>query len=116
MFRDVRGAVELARKRGSAVVKATRGTTWYLALLGTLPEFRGRGFARALLGRQLQRCDQDSAAVWLETTDPLNTRIYERFGFETVAHIDGPSWLLGYWVMRREPQAIQVRDQVGGQA
>jgi predicted acetyltransferase len=82
--------------------------TWQLDLLGTLPEHRRKGLARALLGRQLQRCDEDSAAVWLETTDPANTKIYERFGFKTVAHIKGPDWLLGHWVMRREPQTAQA--------
>jgi len=51
----------------------------------------------------VHRCDEDGAPVWLEAADPLNPTIYERFGFETVAHIGGPRWLLGYWVMRREP-------------
>jgi GNAT superfamily N-acetyltransferase len=108
LLSDVRGTVALFRKRRPAVVRATQGMTWRLDLLGTLPEYRGRGLARALLDRQLHRCDQDGAAVWLEATDPVNPKIYERFGFRTVAHIDGPSWLLGYWVMRREPQAAQV--------
>jgi GNAT superfamily N-acetyltransferase len=105
---DVRGAVALFRQRGPAVARATQGMTWQLGLLGTLPEHRRKGLARALLDRQLQRCDQDSAAVWLEATDPVNTKIYERFGFKIVCHIDGPDWLPGYWVMRREPHAVQV--------
>jgi hypothetical protein len=62
------------------------------------------GLARSLLERQLQRCDQDGAEAWLEATDPVNPPIYERFGFEIIAHIPGPAWLPGYWVMRREPQ------------
>jgi predicted acetyltransferase len=77
--------------------------SWHLELLGTLPEHRGKGLARALLNSQLRRSDQEGASVWLEATDPINPKIYERFGFHTVAHIDGPSWLLGYWVMRRNP-------------
>jgi GNAT superfamily N-acetyltransferase len=102
---DLHGALDLAKKRGSAVAKASSGITWQLELLGTLPERRRKGLARALLERQLQRCDQDGAAAWLEATDPINPPIYERFGFETIAHIDGPTWMPGYWVMRREPQA-----------
>jgi len=74
-----------------------------LDLIGTLPEFRRKGLARILLEKQLNRCDQDGAAVWLEATDPVNPPIYERFGFETIAHIEGPNWLPGYWVMRRDP-------------
>jgi GNAT superfamily N-acetyltransferase len=110
LLSDMRGAVTLFKERRPAVVRATRGMTWYLDLLGTLPEYRGKGLARALLDRQLQRCDRDSIAVWLETTEPVNPKIYERFDFRTVAHIEGPSWLPGYWVMRREPQPVQIRD------
>jgi GNAT superfamily N-acetyltransferase len=101
---DLPGALDLAKKRGPAVSRASRGITWQLELLGTLPEHRRKGLARSLLERQLQRCDQDGAAAWLETTDPVNPPIYERFGFEIIAHIHGPAWLPGYWVMRREPQ------------
>jgi GNAT superfamily N-acetyltransferase len=101
---DLPGALDLAKKRAPAVARASRGITWRLELLGTLPEHRRKGLARSLLERQLQRCDQDGAAACLETTDPINPSIYERFGFKTIAHIEGPRWLPGYWVMRREPQ------------
>ena len=100
---DISGAVELMRQRRPAVARASRGATWELTFIATSPEHQGSGFARALLERQLRRCDEDSTAVWLETTDPVNESIYHRFGFETVAHIDGPSWLPGFWVMRRDP-------------
>jgi GNAT superfamily N-acetyltransferase len=102
---DIRGAADLFRRRRRAMARAVEGLTWRLDLLGTVPSLRGKGIARALLDRQLRRCDQDGAAVWLEATDPVNPKIYQRFGFETLAHIDGPSWLLGYWVMRRQPRA-----------
>jgi GNAT superfamily N-acetyltransferase len=108
LFSDMRGAFALARERRPAVARATQGMTWYLGLLGTLPEHRGQGLARALLDRQLHHIDQDNAAVWLETTDPVNPKIYERFGFQTIAHSDGPGWLPGYWVMRREPHVVQL--------
>jgi GNAT superfamily N-acetyltransferase len=100
---DLPGALDLAKKRGPAVARASRGITWQLELLGTLPEYRRKGLARSLLERQLRRCDQDGVAAWLETTDPVNPPIYERFGFEIIDLIDGPAWLPGYWVMRREP-------------
>jgi GNAT superfamily N-acetyltransferase len=103
LLRDVPRLITLIRKRRPAVVRASRGVTWQLDLLGTVPEHRRKGLARSLIERQLQRCDEDGAATWLEATDPVNPPIYERFGFETIAHIDGPTWLPGYWVMRREP-------------
>jgi GNAT superfamily N-acetyltransferase len=97
--------VRLVRWRRRATAHASRGQAWYLALIATLPEHRGKGLARALLERQLRRCDEDLAPVWLETTDPVNPPIYERFGFRTIARTAGPSWLPGLWVMRREPRA-----------
>ena len=106
LLSDVRGAAALVKQRRPAVARATQGRTWCLDVLGTAPEHRGKGLARALLERQLQRCDQDGAAVWLEATDPVNPPIYERFGFETIAHIDGSTWLPGYWIMRREPRPV----------
>jgi GNAT superfamily N-acetyltransferase len=96
-------AVRLLQVRGRAVARASQGVCWHLAFLATAPDRRGRGLARSLLERQLARCDEDGAAAWLETTDPVNPPIYERFGFETVAHIDAAAWLPGHWVMRREP-------------
>jgi GNAT superfamily N-acetyltransferase len=103
LLSDLPGLFALARGRGRAVARATRGPTWCLELLGTLPEHRRKGLARSLLERQMRRCDEDGAAIWLEAVDPANPPIYERFGFETVAHLGGPAWLPGYWVMRREP-------------
>jgi GNAT superfamily N-acetyltransferase len=100
---DVRSLVALARGRSHAVSRASKGQTWNLALIASAPEHRGQGLARALLDRQLGRCDEDLAAVWLETTDPVNVAIYERFGFVTVAHMEGPAWLPGLWVMHRDP-------------
>lgn len=93
----------LLRRR--AVVRASAGLSWHLAFLATAPEYRGRGLARRLLDRQLARCDEDGAAAWLETTDPINPPIYERFGFVTTRHIARAAWLPGLWVMRREPAA-----------
>lgn len=86
------------------MAEASRGTSWHLAMLATAPEHRGHGLARRLLERQLERCDEDGTAAWLETTEPVNPPIYERFGFRTVTHVEDAAWLPGYWVMRREPQ------------
>jgi GNAT superfamily N-acetyltransferase len=100
-------ALRLVRTRGRAVRVASEGLTWHLAFLATAPAHRGRGLARRLLERQLARCDEDGVAAWLETTDPVNPPIYERFGFRTVAHVADAdaAWLPGWWAMRREPAA-----------
>lgn len=102
---NARSGRALQRERARAVAEASRGTSWHLAMLATAPEHRGHGLARRLLGRQLDRCDEDGTAAWLETTEPVNPPIYERFGFRTVTHVPDAAWLPGYWVMRREPEA-----------
>ena len=93
----------VALQRQRAVARATAGPTWHLAFLATDPELRGRGLARRLLEHVLHRCDEDGLAAWLETTDPVNPPLYERFGYHTVSHIDRAGWMPGLWVMRREP-------------
>jgi GNAT superfamily N-acetyltransferase len=100
---DPPAAARLVRWRRRMAARAAVGLTWNLAYLATAPEHRGRGAARALLDRQLTRCDEDGAAVWLEATDPVNPPIYERFGFVTVGHLEDAAWFPGWWVMRREP-------------
>ncbi len=92
-------------QRQRAVTRASSGPTWHLAFLATDPQLRGRGLARRLLEHVLDRCDEDELAAWLETTDPVNPPLYERFGYHTVAHIDRAGWMPGLWVMRREPLA-----------
>ena len=101
--RQAHEAIRFVGRRRRAVASASTGRCWHLAFLATAPQHRGAGLARGLLDRQLLRCDQDGAAIWLETTDPVNPPIYERFGFETVTHIEDAAWLPGLWVMRREP-------------
>ena len=103
VLHDAREAGALIAARRRATARASEGTCWHLAFLATTPEHRGRGLARGLLERQLQRCDEDGVAAWLETTDPVNPPIYSRFGFEIVSHVERAAWLPGLWVMRREP-------------
>ncbi len=76
---------------------------WYLAVLGTAPDARGRGVARALLDHVLERCDVDGLPAWLETTEAANTHIYERFGFHSTVRIPGGGGLPDFWMMRRNP-------------
>ncbi|TVR26667.1 MAG: GNAT family N-acetyltransferase [Nitriliruptor sp.] len=97
-------AVGVVRQRAAAIEAVSAGPVWHLAFLGAAPEHRGRGLARRLLDRQLVRCDEDGVAVWLETTDPVNPPIYERFGFEVVTQLEDAAWLPGWWAMRREPR------------
>jgi GNAT superfamily N-acetyltransferase len=103
LWRDRSAIRRVLAARTAAAKAAGRGASWYLSVLGTDPDYRGRGAARRLLERMLDRCDIEGLPAWLETTEGTTAAMYERFGFETVAAIAGGELLPGLWVMRREP-------------
>jgi GNAT superfamily N-acetyltransferase len=53
---------------------------WYLELVATRPEFRGKGAAGMLLRWGLERADRDGVEAYLEAS-PEGKPIYEHFGF-----------------------------------
>ena len=72
---------------------------WYLAIIGSDPTVRGKGFGNALMRSRLDRCDAEYAPAYLESSNPDNVPYYERFGFEVTGEItlpDGPS-LIPMW-------------------
>jgi len=79
----------------------------YLFLLGTRPQWQGRGLGSALLRRVLERCDRHGIPAYLEATSFDNQRLYRRHGFEVTGEIllpDGPS----LWPMWRQPLATSA--------
>ncbi len=54
---------------------------YYLSLLATDPDRAGARLGTALLADNLARIDANGAAAFLETTNPVNVPLYERFGF-----------------------------------
>ena len=93
------GATRLIRHRHRALAQAHEAPSWHLSFLATDPAHQGRGIGRRLLEHILQRAGADGTPVWLETTDPANVGLYERFGFTTTAHIHGVAGLPTFWVM-----------------
>jgi ribosomal protein S18 acetylase RimI-like enzyme len=77
---------------------------YHLQFLGVRPERQARGLGGALMAPLLERCDRDSAPVYLEATSDRNRALYERHGFRAHGDIrlpDGPS----LWRMWRDPVA-----------
>lgn len=77
----------------------------YLATMGTVPEYQGRGFGAITLGPGLRFADEHGLETCLETSSDTNVRFYERLGFEVVRHwtiADGTGPDL--WLMQRHPQ------------
>jgi ribosomal protein S18 acetylase RimI-like enzyme len=54
---------------------------WYLSMIGVDPIAQGKGLGAELMRYALARCDQDGALAYLETANPRNIPLYERFGF-----------------------------------
>ena len=64
---------------------------WFLALLGTDPDVRGRGLGSSVLAPVLERCDREGVAAVLDTCVERNVRFYERHGFRVTAETPLPS-------------------------
>ena len=71
---------------------------YYLAILGTDPEFQRAGAAGAALAPVLERCDTEGLPAYLETQKEANIAYYARHRFELVQKIEiagcPPIWTL----------------------
>jgi GNAT superfamily N-acetyltransferase len=54
---------------------------YYLSLLATHPDHRGKGLGMGLLAESLALIDTEGAAAYLESTNPANHSRYEGVGF-----------------------------------
>ena len=55
---------------------------FYLSLLATRVEHRGRGYGLGLLAGNLRRIDEAGMPAYLEASNPANVALYERHGFK----------------------------------
>jgi ribosomal protein S18 acetylase RimI-like enzyme len=60
---------------------------WYLPFIGVDPAAQGRGLGSALLEAGLAEVDTAGLPAYLESTNPRNVPLYERFGFRVVGEI-----------------------------
>ncbi len=64
--------------------------SWYLSLLATHPDHRGRGLAMDLVADHLDLVDAEHTAAYLESTNDGNLARYGRAGFEPYGSFDLP--------------------------
>jgi GNAT superfamily N-acetyltransferase len=64
---------------------------WYLPFIGVDPGAQGRGLGSALLAQSLALVDADHLPAYLESTNPRNVPLYERFGFRVIGEIQAGS-------------------------
>ena len=60
---------------------------WYLPAIGVEPMMQRKGYGSLLMDRGISVCDDQNVAAYLESTNPENIPLYERFGFEVVGEI-----------------------------
>ncbi len=60
---------------------------WYLPLIGVDPARQGQGLGSALLKHALEIIDQNALPAFLESSNPRNISLYERYGFEVVGRV-----------------------------
>ena len=60
---------------------------WYLPLLGVDPVKQGQGYGSFLLQDALDRGDKNHEVFYLESTNPRNVPLYQRYGFEVLGEI-----------------------------
>jgi ribosomal protein S18 acetylase RimI-like enzyme len=60
---------------------------WYLPFIGVDPAGQGRGLGSALLAHGVARADAIGMPCYLESTNPRNLPLYERFGFRVIGKI-----------------------------
>jgi GNAT superfamily N-acetyltransferase len=63
---------------------------YYLSLLGTRDDHRGRGLGMALLNENLARIDAERMPAYLESSNPGNNHRYSSAGFVPVASFQAP--------------------------
>jgi len=73
---------------------------YYLSLLATDPEHRGRGIGQALLAEDLGRWDVAGVPAYLESTNAANDHRYVRAGFRPIGGFETirePTWITAMW-------------------
>jgi GNAT superfamily N-acetyltransferase len=75
---------------------------YYLSLLGTHPDHRGKGLGMALLADNLAKIDAERMPAYLESSNPRNDARYESLGFARVGEFQRPDEQLNCSTMWRE--------------
>jgi|SRR4051794_17172895 ribosomal protein S18 acetylase RimI-like enzyme len=77
---------------------------WFLPLIGIDPRCQGKGRGSALLQHMLAQCDRDGHMAYLNSSNPKNVPLYQRYGFEVIGTIKAGSCPPIYPMLRKPRQ------------
>ena len=77
---------------------------YYLSLLGTHPDHRGKGLGMGLLADNLALIDAEGMPAYLESSNPVNNARYEGVGFVRIGEFTTPDGAHAVTTMWREPR------------
>ena len=83
-------------------VHPKRPPHWYLAVLGVVPEWQGRGLGSLLMRPALEEIDAAGVAAYLETSTPRARSLYQRHGFTITGELSVPMGGPPIWLMWRD--------------
>lgn len=87
---------------------------YYLSLLATNPDHRGKGMGMALLADNLARIDAEGMSAYLESSNSANDPRYERQGFTRIGHFMRPDEQATVSTMWRERRGRDRRSRPCG--
>ena len=76
---------------------------WYILVLGVHPDHQGKGLGGELLRQILQKADEESVAVYLESSNPKNQDFYRKYGFGVREEIVPVPGCPPIWGLMRKP-------------
>ena len=90
---------------------------WYLVYIGTKTNSRGKGYAKALIEYTTKQADAENRICYLESSNVLNLKLYNRLGFEAVgrkAVLKRAVKPVEMEIMMRRPIAGQLASKTTG--
>ncbi|OAG00971.1 uncharacterized protein CC84DRAFT_1168173 [Paraphaeosphaeria sporulosa] len=92
-----------------ASVFAQGETYYYVAIIWTAAQHRGKGLAQSVLGELTERAQREGKPVWLEASSAASRRVYRRCGFVDV----GETIVLGRGEVDGTGEAAEGEAAVG---